>query len=220
MKILVGLGNPGREYEHTRHNAGYDTLMILAGKTGIEPQKSKCRCRIGEGFFEGERLTLAWPETFMNLSGQTVAELISWYKCAPEDILIIHDDIDLPFGQVRIRPHGGAGTHNGMKNIVFLTGSDRFPRIRIGVGKPPAEWDLRDWVLSSYRTEEERKIAYDAYCLAADAAECFASSGIDLCMNRFNGRAAETKTKKEQKDSTEGKPAEGTEDAGNPRKEP
>ena len=220
MKIIIGLGNPGREYMHTRHNVGFDVVEILSRKLNIPIKKLKCHAVLGEGTVGGNKTVLVLPQTFMNLSGQTVAELLSWYKCAPEDILIIHDDIDLPFGQVRIRPHGGAGTHNGMRNILFLTGSDRFPRIRIGVGKPPAPWDLKDWVLSSYRTEEERKIAYDAYCLAADAAECFASSGIDLCMNRFNGRAAETKTKKEQKDSTEGKPAEGTEDAGNPRKEP
>ncbi len=186
MKIIVGLGNPGREYEHTRHNAGYDTLMILAGRAGILPQKSKCRCRLGEGLVEGERLILAWPETFMNLSGEAVVDLMNWYKAEPQDILILYDDIDLPFGKVRIRPFGGAGTHNGMRNILYLTGSDRFPRIRIGMGGCPPEWDLKDWVLSGYRTAEERQTAYDAFCLAADAALCFAKDGIDLAMNRFN----------------------------------
>ena len=102
--------------------------------------------------------------------------------------MIIHDDIDLPFGSVRIRAGGGAGTHNGMRNIIYLTGTEAFPRIRVGVGKPPAEWDLKDWVLSSYADAEERKTAYDAYCLAADAAALFIRSGIGLCMNRFNSR--------------------------------
>ena len=193
MKMVIGLGNTGGEYAHTRHNVGFDVVGILAEKEQIPLKKLKCHALLGEGLIGGQKTVLVQPQTFMNLSGQAVAELLSWYKCAPEEVLIVHDDIDLPFGQVRIRPHGGAGTHNGMRNIVYLTGTDRFPRIRVGVGKAPAEWDLKDWVLSSYHTEEERKTAFDAYCLAADAARCFVTDGIDLCMNRFNGKAGGTK---------------------------
>ena len=189
MKIIVGLGNPGREYARTRHNAGFDTLEILSEKEGIPLKKLKCHALLGEGVVGGERCVLAQPQTFMNLSGQAVAEMLSWYKCAPSDVMVIHDDIDLPFGQVRVRAKGGAGTHNGMRNILYLTGTELFPRIRIGVGKAPAQWDLKDWVLSSYADADERKTAYDAYCLAADAADCFIRSGIDLCMNRFNLRS-------------------------------
>ncbi len=206
MKIIIGLGNPGREYSHSRHNVGFDVVNILSSREGIPIRKLKCHAVLGEGTIGGVRTVLVLPQTFMNLSGQTVSELLSWYKCSPEEVMIIHDDIDLPFGQVRIRPHGGAGTHNGMRNIVYLTGSDRFPRIRIGVGKPPAEWDLKDWVLAGYRTEEERKTAFDAYCLAADAARCFVTDGIDLCMNRYNGKAADLFREKDggEKDAGDG----------------
>ena len=186
MKIIVGLGNPGREYEHTRHNVGFDVVSILSQKENIPIKKLKCHAVLGEGVIGGVKTVLCLPQTFMNLSGQTVAELLQWYKCAPEDVMIIHDDVDLPFGKVRVRPHGGAGTHNGMRNIIYLTGSDQFPRIRVGIGQAPQDWDLKDFVLSSYRTDEEKKTAFDAFCFAAEAAKCFVTDGIDLCMNRYN----------------------------------
>ena len=188
MKIIVGLGNPGGEYTHTRHNVGFDVLSILSQKENIPIKKLKCKALLGEGSIDGVRTVLCLPQTFMNLSGESVVALLQWFKCPPEDILIIHDDIDLPFGQVRVRSKGGAGTHNGMRNIVYLTGSDAFPRIRVGIGKQPEGWDLKDFVLSTYHTDEERKKAFDAYCLAADAAKCFVTSGIDLAMNKFNRR--------------------------------
>ena len=188
MRIIVGLGNPGDKYARTRHNVGFDVVGILAEKENIPVKKIKCHALVGEGVIDGEKVVLALPQTYMNLSGQAVVDLMNWYKVSPEDVLIIVDDIDLPMGQVRIRPHGGAGTHNGLRNIVYLTGSDRFPRIRVGVGQKPDGWDLADWVLSKYQTEEDRKVMFDAYLYAADAARAVVTKGVDKAMNLFNKR--------------------------------
>ena len=191
MLAIVGLGNPGEKYEHTRHNAGFDVLSILAARLDTPIKKLKFQGVIGETFLGGEKLVLIKPQTFMNLSGFTVSDAMAFYKLEPRQMLLIVDDIDLPFGQVRIRPKGGAGTHNGLRHIVQCTGTEAFPRVRVGMGMPPAQWDLADWVLGKFQTEEERKIAYDAYLLAADAALCWAENGIDAAMNRFKKRHAE-----------------------------
>ena len=191
MRVIVGLGNPGEQYEHTRHNAGFDVMSILAAKLNTPIKKMKFQGLIGETLLGGEKLVLIKPQTFMNLSGTTVSEALNWYKIEPEEMLLIVDDIDLPFGQVRIRPKGGPGTHNGLRHIVQCTGTGDFPRVRIGMGAPPPQWDLADWVLSKFQTEAERKIAYDAYLLAADAALCWAEHGIDTAMNRYNQHHAE-----------------------------
>ncbi len=191
MLAIVGLGNPGEKYEHTRHNVGYDVISIIAAKLDTPIKKLKFQGTIGETIYKGKKLVLIKPQTYMNLSGLTVQEAMSWYKLEPKDVLILVDDIDLPFGQVRLRAKGGPGTHNGLRHIVQCTGSGDFPRVRVGMGAPPPAWDLADWVLSKFQTEEERKIAYDAYLTAADAALCWAEHGIDLAMNRFNKRHAE-----------------------------
>ena len=191
MRLIVGLGNPGEKYSHTRHNVGFDVIDILSQKLDIPVKKLKCRATIGEGTFGGEKIVLIKPQTFMNLSGLTVSEALSWYKAEPKDVLLIVDDIDLPLGQVRIRAKGGPGTHNGLRHIVQCTGTGDFPRVRVGVGAPPPEWDLADWVLSKYADEAARKTAFDAYMLAAEAALCWAEHGIDLAMNRYNKRHAE-----------------------------
>ena len=191
MLAIVGLGNPGEKYEHTRHNVGYDVISIIAAKLDTPIKKLKFQGTIGETIYKGKKLVLIKPQTYMNLSGLTVQEAMNWYKLEPKDVLILVDDIDLPFGQVRLRAKGGPGTHNGLRHIVQCTGSGDFPRVRVGMGAPPPEWDLADWVLSKFQTEEERKIAYDAYLTAADAALCWAEHGIDVAMNRFNKRHAE-----------------------------
>lgn len=191
MRVIVGLGNPGEQYEHTRHNAGFDVMSILAAKLNTPIKKMKFQGLIGETLLAGEKLVLIKPQTFMNLSGMTVSEALNWYKIEPEEMLLIVDDIDLPFGQVRIRPKGGPGTHNGLRHIVQCTGTGDFPRVRVGMGAPPPQWDLADWVLSKFQTEEERKIAFDAYMTAADAALCWAEHGIETAMNRYNKRHAE-----------------------------
>ena len=128
------------------------------------------------------------PQTYMNLSGQSIAEAMRWYKIEPQHMLIISDDIDLPPGVIRLRSKGGAGTHNGWKSILQETGTDLFPRIRIGTGAPPPQWDLADWVLTGY-SEENRQVMENAFALAAEAALCFAEHGIDLAMNRYNREA-------------------------------
>ena len=191
MLAIVGLGNPGEKYEHTRHNVGYDVISIIAAKLDTPIKKLKFQGTIGETIYKGQKLVLIKPQTYMNLSGLTVQEAMSWYKLEPKDVLLLVDDIDLPFGQVRVRAKGGPGTHNGLRHIVQCTGSGDFPRVRVGMGAPPPEWDLADWVLSKFQTEEERKIAFDAYLLAADAAICWAEHGIETAMNRFNKRHAE-----------------------------
>ena len=191
MRAIVGLGNPGDKYTHTRHNAGFDVIDILSQKLDAPVKKIKCRGLVGETVVNGEKLVLIKPQTFMNLSGLTVVDALSWYKLEPKDMLLIVDDIDLPFGQVRLRAKGGSGTHNGLRHIVQCTGTGDFPRVRVGMGAPPPQWDLADWVLGKYQDEEARKIAFDAYMLAAEAALCWAEHGIDLAMNRYNKRHAE-----------------------------
>lgn len=186
MKAVIGLGNPGAKYEHTRHNVGFKALDILSRRLGIAVSKSKCRALAGEGYWKGESVALLKPQTFMNLSGQSVQEALNWYKLEPQQVLVISDDIDLAPGVLRIRPHGGAGTHNGWRSILQLTGSDRFPRIRIGVGAPPPEWDLADWVLAGFG--EQQAAVDETVSLAAEAAQVFLESGVDLAMNQFNKR--------------------------------
>ncbi len=191
MKAIIGLGNPGEKYRHSRHNAGFDVMDILSQKLDTPIKKLKFQAVYGETLLNGEKTLLVKPQTFMNLSGLTVSDVMAFYKLQPKDVLLIVDDIDLPFGAVRIRPKGGPGTHNGLRHIVQCTSSEDFPRVRVGMGAPPREWDLADWVLGTFQTEEERKIIFDAYLLAADAAVCWAEKGIDAAMNRFNQRHAE-----------------------------
>ncbi len=191
MLAIVGLGNPGEKYAHTRHNAGFDVIDLLAQKTGIPVKKLKCRALVGEGVVAGQKIVLIKPQTFMNLSGLTVSDAVSWYKLAPSDILVLADDIDLPAGQVRLRSKGGAGTHNGLRHIIQCLGHGDFARVRIGMGAPPPEWDLADYVLAHYPDEAARKVAYDAYVTAAEAALCWTEHGIDLAMNRYNKKHAE-----------------------------
>ncbi len=191
MKAIVGLGNPGEKYEHTRHNAGFDVISIVAAQLSTPVKKLRFHAVMGETMLNGEKLVLIKPQTFMNGSGLTVSEALAFYKIKPRDMLLLVDDIDLPFGAVRVRGKGGPGTHNGLRSIVQYTASGDFPRVRIGMGAPPPEWDLADWVLSKFQTEEERKTIFDAYKLAAEAALCWAEHGIDLTMNRYNKRHAE-----------------------------
>ena len=186
MLIVVGLGNPGREYARTRHNVGFDVLDVLSEKTGIALTKNAMHGLIGEGFFGGEKLVLVKPETFMNLSGQCVTELVSWYKPEMDRLLVVYDDIDLPLGKLRLRKAGSAGTHNGMRSIIGLLGTQDFPRLRVGVGKRPDDWELVDWVLSHYQTPEDRQTQFDAFLLAADVALEYMKNGLDSAMRMAN----------------------------------
>lgn len=179
MYLVIGLGNPGRKYEHTRHNAGFDVVDVLSQKYGIPIGKSRGKALTGEGMIRGEKVVLALPQTYMNLSGQSVTELINWYKPEPEQVIVIYDDVDLPDGKVRFRPSGSAGTHNGMRNIIELTGRSDFPRIRVGTGRPPEYMDLKDYVLSGYDTKELRQVMFDAFLLAADTVAEYIAGGTE-----------------------------------------
>lgn len=188
MFIIIGLGNPGRQYEHTRHNAGFDTLDILSDKWGIPMNKARCKSALGEGQAHGHRIVLAKPQTYMNDSGMAAVELLNWYKAPISQMLVIYDDIDLPVGQVRVRGSGSAGTHNGMRSIIRLTGRQDFPRVRVGIGRPRYEnEDLKDFVLGQYRTDERAAI-FDAFLRAASAVDCFVCEGLESAMREGNIR--------------------------------
>ena len=191
MLAIIGLGNPGEKYDHTRHNAGFDVVTMLSALWDIPLKKLKCKALIGEGTVQGQKVVLIKPQTFMNESGLSVAEALNWFKLTPHEMLIIVDDIDLPFGQVRVRAGGGPGTHNGMRSILQCTGSAEFPRIRVGMGAPPAGWDLADYVLGHFNTVQDRETAFSAYRTAAEAAACWVTEGIDKAMNQFNRKHAE-----------------------------
>ena len=148
MRLIVGLGNPGEKYEHTRHNAGFDALTMLADQLGVKSAKLKGNSLLMEAFIGGEKVLLCKPQTFMNLSGNAVQELMGFYKLTPDQLLILYDDIDIPLGWLRIRRNGSAGTHNGMRSVIACLNTEEFTRVRIGVGANPPGYDLVDWVLS------------------------------------------------------------------------
>ncbi|GAB6086115.1 aminoacyl-tRNA hydrolase [Alkaliphilus crotonatoxidans] len=185
MYIVVGLGNPGKKYEGTRHNVGFHTVDLLADRLNIKVNKLKYKALIGEGHIGMERVLLVKPQTFMNLSGQSVMELIQFYKIDLEQLIVIYDDIDVKTGALRIREKGSAGSHNGMKNIIYLLKEDRFPRIRIGVGKPEGG-DLADYVLGRFSKEEAGPVK-EAIERAALAVETIISDNLQLAMNKYNG---------------------------------
>ena len=187
--LIAGLGNPEAKYDGTRHNAGFAALDALADKWNISVSKTKFQGLWGQGEVDGHKVVLLKPLTYMNLSGDCVAAAMQWYKVQPQDVMIFSDDIDLELGTLRVRPFGGSGTHNGWRDILLKTGSDRFPRIRIGIGARPTFWNLADWVLSRYQTEEERKAMDACFARAAEAAECFVLHGIDKAMNTYNTKA-------------------------------
>lgn len=178
MYVIVGLGNPGRKYERTHHNAGFDVVEILSSRLSVPINRIRCKSVVGEGKIGTERIVLAQPQTFMNLSGESVVQLMNWYKIEAEQLIVVYDDVDLPLGAVRVRAKGSSGTHNGMKSIIYLLGRDDFPRVRVGIGRPPANWDLADYVLSGYQTKQERETAYDAYLRAAEAIEMIVKEGV------------------------------------------
>ena len=194
MYLIVGLGNPGRQYEHTRHNCGFDALDEVADKLGILVSAKEHKALVGKGYAFGEKVILAKPQTFMNLSGESVLALCSYYKIDPETrLVVLYDDIDLPPGQLRIRKNGSPGGHNGMKNITTLLGTREFTRIRIGVGAKPAGRDLADYVLSHF-SPEERGLLDEAFSLAADAVLRILQGDLAGAMNQYN------KKKKQQED--------------------
>lgn len=194
MFLIVGLGNPGRQYEHTRHNAGFDVMDALAEKYNISISESGHKALFGKGMIGGQKVILAKPQTFMNLSGESVAELLHYYKIDPEEeLLVIFDDISLAPGNIRIRKKGSAGGHNGIKNIIAMTGTENFKRIKVGVGEKPAGWDLADHVLGRM-SEEDRAAFEEAVMESVKAAEMILEDEIDQAMNDFNGKKRESQS--------------------------
>lgn len=186
MYLVAGLGNPEKKYEGTRHNIGFDAVRLIADKANIALNKNKFRAIVGEGYIGGEKLILALPQTYMNLSGESVGEIASFYKIANEDIIIIHDDISLETGRLRIRPKGSAGGHNGLKSIISHLGGDDFCRIKIGVGAPKHEdYDLADYVLGSFSKEENQTLA-PVLKDVASAVECIIKASVSDAMNKYN----------------------------------
>lgn len=186
MRLIVGLGNPGDKYDHTRHNAGFDVLSILADKLGIKTARRKGNALLMEGIIDGEKVILCKPQTYMNLSGAAVQELMAFYKLTPDRLLVIYDDTDIPQGHLRIRRGGSAGTHNGMRSVIACIDTGDFARLRVGIGENPGAYDLADWVLSHYNTPEERQIAFDAYHRAANAAIEWVKNGVESAMRKYN----------------------------------
>ncbi len=188
--LIVGLGNPGREYEGHRHNVGYQTLDYIARQHGIEIKKRRFKALWGEGEIAGQRVILAKPLTFMNESGQAVGPLSRYYKVPPERLIVIYDDIDLAFGKIRVRPDGSSGGHNGIKSLIQHVGSDDFIRIRIGIGRP-TYGDPADYVLNDF-SPDQRPVVERAYAVAEEIVRCILTEGVRQAMNRYNGREALT----------------------------
>lgn len=188
MFLIVGLGNPGREYANTRHNIGFDVIETLAEQENIPVLEKKHKAVIGKGYIGGQKVILAKPQTYMNLSGESVREMIDYYKIDErEGLIVISDDVSLEPGQIRLRKKGSAGGHNGLKNIIAHLRHDEFQRVKMGVGEKPKGYDLADYVLGHF-TQDERKLMDDAAKEAADAIRMIMMDGIEAAMNRFNGK--------------------------------
>ena len=185
MKIFVGLGNPTAEYAATKHNVGFMLADRLADKLGASTWRERFNALVAETFLDGEKILLIKPQTFMNLSGEAVAPLMNFYKLDAADLTVAHDDMDLPLGMIRLRPKGSGGGHRGVASIIQHIGSQNFPRVRIGVGRPPANWTVNHHVLSPFTAEDADKISA-ALDELVPAVICIFREGIDNAMNKFN----------------------------------
>lgn len=191
MYIITGLGNPDRQYEGTRHNVGFDVIDRIAEKYNIAVDTKKHRALIGKGIIEGQKVILAKPQTYMNLSGESIKSLMDYYKIEPEsELIVIYDDISLGVGQLRIRAKGSAGGHNGIKNIIAHLGREVFPRIKVGVGEKPSKMDLADYVLGHF-SKEEKKEMEAGYDKAINAVEMMVQGDIQKAMNEYNRKKKE-----------------------------
>ena len=187
MKLVVGLGNPGKKYEGTRHNIGFDVLAELCRRVGSPSAKTRFQGELYEGKLNDQSLLLLAPITFMNLSGASVQPTADFFKLAPTDILVICDDMNLPLGKLRIRAKGSAGGQKGLADIIRRLGTDEVPRLRIGIDRPPDRWDPADYVLSKFKKVELEPIQHAIVC-AADAVELWAKEGTEASMNQYNGQ--------------------------------
>ncbi len=211
--LVVGLGNPGAKYQGTRHNIGFEALDALAEEAGARVDRLRFQALCGDALVGGRRVLLMKPSTFMNLSGQAVTEAMRFYKIPPERVLVLCDDIAQPVGRLRIRSGGSDGGHNGLKNIIYLSGSDRFPRIRIGVGqKPHPDYDLADWVLGKFSREDAQTLL-KLLEVIPQACALIVEGRTDQAMNRYNSYGAPPKPPKpprpsrESRETAEGEPA-------------
>lgn len=185
MYIIVGLGNPGRKYIGTRHNIGFDAITRISDDYNISLNIKKHKAVCGTGFIAGEKVVLAQPQTYMNLSGESVRAMVDYYKVSPDQLIIVYDDVNFDVGQLRIRRDGSAGGHNGIKNIISHLGTKEFPRVKIGVGKKPREWDLVDYVMSKF-SDKDNDILRDSLKDVSDAVKTVISEGIGDAMNIYN----------------------------------
>lgn len=197
MYIIVGLGNPGKKYENTKHNIGFITLDYLADQHDIKINKIKHKALVGEGFISGQKVLLVKPQTYMNLSGNSVREVMEYYKEDMDKLIVIYDDVDIEMGRIRIRKKGSAGTHNGMRSIIYDLQADNFPRIRIGIGAE-RKMGLAGYVLGGFG-KEEKKLMEDAVKRTAKAIECMLGKGIDIAMGEYNIKpSSEGEAKKDE----------------------
>lgn len=199
MYIIVGLGNPGREYQNTRHNIGFNVIDALADSAGISVIEKKHRALIGKGVIDGQKVILVKPQTYMNLSGESVRDVIDYYKVdEKEELIVVSDDISLDVGMLRVRKKGSAGGHNGLKNIIQHLGHDTFMRIKMGVGEKPKGYDLADYVLGHF-TGDERKVMDEAAKTATEAIRMMMAGEVDKAMNAFNKKASQQKESEQKK---------------------
>ncbi|OPX89612.1 aminoacyl-tRNA hydrolase [Pelotomaculum sp. PtaB.Bin117] len=188
MKLIVGLGNPGREYAETRHNVGFMVVDRLASVLGMTVGKKLFKALVGQGQINEEKVVLAKPQTYMNLSGDAVGALLNWFKLTAADLLVIYDDLDLACGKLRLRAGGGSGGHKGMQSIIAAIGTDSFPRVRVGIGRPAEPgYETVDYVLGRF-SGEEAEVLEETLGLASDAAICAVREGMERAMNLFNRR--------------------------------
>ena len=191
MYLIVGLGNPGKQYENTRHNVGFDAVDLLVDEYRVPSSGKQHKAMYGKGVIAGQKVILAKPLTYMNLSGESVRALVDYYKIDPEEeLIVIYDDISLAPGNLRIRKKGSAGGHNGIKNIIAVTGTQNFLRIKVGVGEKPAGWDLADHVLGHFDTADRAEVE-KAIGHAVEAAEMMITGETDAAMNRYNVKKKE-----------------------------
>lgn len=190
MKLIIGLGNPGRRYKGTRHNVGAEVVARLAGRAGIEINEEDGFAKAGRGLIGGTRVLLAVPQTYVNVSGAAVRDLRRRHRVAPEDIFVVVDDLDLRVGRLRLRARGSAGGHNGLKSIIEALGTNEFPRLRVGVGRPPEGVDPAEFVLTRFSPAERRELEA-VVDRAAEALEVAIREGVPAAMNRFNARAVD-----------------------------
>ena len=188
MYVILGIGNPGKKYEGTRHNIGFIAMDYMESKYGIKINKIKHKALIGEGNINGEKVVLVKPQTYVNLSGESLREVCTFYKIPPQNVIVIHDDVSLDVGKLRIRDKGSDGGHNGLKSIIYQLKSDEFTRIKVGVGAAPEHYDLADWVLGKFSKEEITHMSKAVDAIVEEVVPMIMKDGAQAAMNSFNGK--------------------------------